>query len=492
MGSISTDKKTGQKRYFYYDKNEQKCSIWLGKIADAVADSFRSFADRIVNAHLMNVAIDAETSRWLTTLSDKYYEKLLVKGFVPPRRKVSTLGECIPKLIKARASTVNGQTIEIWQQSERSLYMFFGEDKKISTITRVDAESFRSWLVSNGRLDGQGGLKPTTVWKRLQHVVAFFESLVKGDEITKNPFEGLTMSPVIDEERNHYVDEKFVYQIMDVLPDAEWRLLVALWRFGGLRGSSEPLLLRWEDIKWKEQKIIIHAKKTKRYEGKATRTIPIFPELVGPLRLARHEANKNDVYVITKHVPPYLKNVPDRSKLDIIKANFGTIFAGYIERAGLKPWPKIVNNLRASMETDLLNQKYGKLSIQVITEWLGHSPKVMLKHYGRVREDDFKQVTQHKPVQVLPQPPQEKIDGIETPELCESPLETRVEGKKKLTVYSTVHSPAEGGEGGCETETPKTRIVTQTLKNKALHGKKEKKEEPCGNLPFYQSGEDRI
>ena len=101
---------------------------------------------------------------------------------------------------------------------------------------------------------------------------------------------------------------------------------------------------------------------TNVYAGKATRIIPFFPELVEPLRDAFEQAAEGAVYVVDRHAPPYLRN-KDRSKLDKIKANLGSIFAGYVERAGLTVWPKIINNLRASMETDLLNQKYGKLSI---------------------------------------------------------------------------------------------------------------------------------
>ena len=491
MGSISTDKKD-QKRYVYYDKNENLCSIWLGKISMTVADSFRCYLDRMMNAHLMGVAFDAETSRWLGDLSDKYYNKLVSKGLVPPRKKTATLGEYIPKLIKSRAKTVSSQTIEIWEQSKKSLYCYFGEDKKVDAITRIDAESFRSWLVSNGRLDGKGGLKPTTVWKQLQHVIAFFEAMVKGEEISKNPFEGLTMSPVVDTDRNKYVDEKFIYQVIDILPDSEWRLLAVLWRFGGLRGSSEPLLLRWEDVLWDEGKIIVHAKKTKRYEGKATRVIPIFPELLKPLQEAYEQAGKEAVYVIEKHIPAYLRNVADRSKLDKIKANFGSIFNGYIKRAGLKHIPKIVNNLRASMENDLLNQKYGISSIQVITEWLGHSPRTMLKHYGRVREEDYRKVTGHKPVQSLLQNESQIFDSTKTAEIYESPLKTRENGEEKLTVYSTVYSLEQGVIRRQGEEMTLTPTFTQALEYIALSGKKRNWGAPCGTPQIGSNGEDRI
>jgi len=189
MGSITTDRKTGQKRYVYYDKKDTQCSIWLGRVTVDLAESFQRFADRIVNAILMNVPIDAETTRWLADLPDKYYAKLVRKRLVPPRRRAGTLGEIIPKLIKARAPTVSGQTVEVWGQAEKSLYLFFGQDKRVDSITRIEAESFRSWLVSSGRFDGKGGLKPTTVWKRLQHVIMFFSAMVKEEIIPKNPFE---------------------------------------------------------------------------------------------------------------------------------------------------------------------------------------------------------------------------------------------------------------------------------------------------------------
>ena len=138
MGSISTNKKTGQKRYVYYDKNDTFRSLWLGDVSTAVAESFRTYADRIVNAQLMNVSVDAETSRWLADLADKFYDRLVAQGLVPSRKTVPTLGECIPKIIASRAPTVSGQTLEIWRQSEKSLYMFFGQGKGEEKEKRVD------------------------------------------------------------------------------------------------------------------------------------------------------------------------------------------------------------------------------------------------------------------------------------------------------------------------------------------------------------------
>ena len=61
-------------------------------------------------------------------------------------------------------------------------------------------------------------------------------------------------------------------------------------------------------------------------------------------------------------------------------------------RAGFIPWEKLIHNLRASFETDLLNGKYGHFGLQTIVAWLGHSVPVMLKHYGRIQKADYDKI----------------------------------------------------------------------------------------------------
>ena len=68
------------------------------------------------------------------------------------------------------------------------------------------------------------------------------------------------------------------------------------------------------------------------------------------------------------------------------------MFEKIMLRAGIAPWPKLIQNLRASFETDLLNGKYGKFALTTIAKWLGHSVKVMLEHYGRIQQSDFDQI----------------------------------------------------------------------------------------------------
>src|SRR5262249_52977110 len=60
--------------------------------------------------------------------------------------------------------------------------------------------------------------------------------------------------------------------------------------------------------------------------------------------------------------------------------------ARIIRRAGLTPWPKLCNNLRASRETELAEQ----FPMHVVCAWIGNTERVAAKHYLQVTEEHFR------------------------------------------------------------------------------------------------------
>ncbi len=70
--------------------------------------------------------------------------------------------------------------------------------------------------------------------------------------------------------------------------------------------------------------------------------------------------------------------------------NLRTTFTKIIKRAGVKVWPKLFHNLRASRETELAATH----PIHVVCEWIGNSAAVAAKHYLTVREEDFQRAAQ--------------------------------------------------------------------------------------------------
>lgn len=62
-----------------------------------------------------------------------------------------------------------------------------------------------------------------------------------------------------------------------------------------------------------------------------------------------------------------------------------------MKRAGLKPWPKLVQNLRASCETEWLDSG---MPAHVVANWIGLSVKVQNDNCGQVDDHHFEQFSQ--------------------------------------------------------------------------------------------------
>ena len=56
-----------------------------------------------------------------------------------------------------------------------------------------------------------------------------------------------------------------------------------------------------------------------------------------------------------------------------------------MKRAGLVPWPRLFHSLRGSRETELARD----YPLHVVTDWLGNTPKIALKHYLMVTDADY-------------------------------------------------------------------------------------------------------
>jgi hypothetical protein len=67
------------------------------------------------------------------------------------------------------------------------------------------------------------------------------------------------------------------------------------------------------------------------------------------------------------------------------RTNLRTHFQRIIGRAGLKPWPRLFHNLRASCATDWVET----FPNHVVAGWLGHSPMIAATHYLQTRDAHF-------------------------------------------------------------------------------------------------------
>ncbi len=116
--------------------------------------------------------------------------------------------------------------------------------------------------------------------------------------IDENPFDGVKAAATGIKDRQRFVTRDEIARVLAACPDHHWRAIVALARYGGLRCPSEVLSLRWQDVDWDAGRIVVQSPKTEHHAGKASRTIPLFPELRPILDEAFDLAPDGAVYVV--------------------------------------------------------------------------------------------------------------------------------------------------------------------------------------------------
>lgn len=328
------------------------------------ASAFKNHIENLVVASRTGTSLSEAETVWSINLDDETHGKLVAAGLLEPRseRGLSALRPFLEKWFNDREGTKHS-TVLTWKNVERNLLAFFGDDKSLRQITEDDAENFQRWLENHEKLAA------ATVKKRSAIAKQMMASARKARIITVNPFEALKTTARPNQSRQRFISHEVTRKVLDACSDGEWRSLVVLARYGGLRIPSEMRELKWEHVNWSEKCFHIHATKTEHHEDEGNRLVPLFPEVEQELSRLWEEAEEGAVYVL-----PRLR----------LTTNVGTTLCRIIERAGLKVWPKPWQNMRASRATELENQ----FGAHKATEWCGHAEKVAAAHYWMVTGDD--------------------------------------------------------------------------------------------------------
>jgi integrase len=368
MATIGNDP-NGFKRILFVAPDRKRKTIRLGKAMMKQATAFKVKVEALIGQTITGV-VDDEVSRWLSGLDAEIYGRLAAVGLVKPRgRDGQTLGALIDGYIAGRAADAKPRTLSNLDQASKRLVAFFGVHKPIRDVTEADAEEFYRWQIGEG-------LAPNTVRRTCGRAKQFFRFAVRKRLIPSNPFADLKTTVGSNPERKFFVTADMARKVLDACPDAEWRLIFALCRYGGLRCPSEVLALRWGDIDWERSRSTIRSAKTEHHEGKDRRVVPIFPELLSYLADAFDQAQSGQEFVI--------------ARFRGIGVNLRTQLERILGRAGRVPWPKLFHNLRASRQTELAE----RYPIHVVCAWLGNSTAIASEHYLQVTEAHYNQAAQ--------------------------------------------------------------------------------------------------
>lgn len=412
MASVTRDGDKGF-RIRFYDGNGDRQQIRLSGITKATAEQIGRHVKALNAAKTLNEPIqDRQTLLWLNKVGKTIHEKLAAVGLVEQRAS-SKLGDFIAEFI-ADGKTSDGRpaaenTLRKWKQAQKVLNEFFG-NRNLRDIAHEDAVKFRRWLDGHNRSENG---------KRTHVCVAktFFNAAKRRKLVDENPFEVLKSSIGANRTRDFYLSKANAMKIIDACPDTQWKLMFALWRFAGLR-KMEIFHLRWEHVLWDSGRMLVTATKTAHHEGKGSRFVPT-GDILPWLEAAFNEAPEGSQRVITRFT---------ESNVNLAKP-----FEKIITAAGFTVWPKLIQNLRASCETDWLDAGN---PAHVVARWIGHSVKVQNDHYAQVDDHHFEQFNQRARLNAA-----ESVAPPVAPKTSETTTRDqrpRIAGHKKTSKLGTV------------------------------------------------------
>ena len=338
--------------------------VRLGKTTLRHAQAVKARVEELNAAVRNGVPIDDDTAAWLRKASDGLREKLAAVGLADSRRRVSVAAFIEEYIAKRTGAKPRSRTM-LKLAAGRLLGVLDG-NQALRDVTPAEADACLDRLRAKG-------YAPATIGATIKRARQFFRAAVRARLIPDSPFEDVKPPPETNAARKHFIDRAATGQLFEACPNGEWRLLVALARWGGLRMPSEPQALEWSGVNWERDRFWVPSPKTEGHAGKSGRWVPIFPELRPHLEEAWERAPEGAQYVVSHG---------RRQGGDV---NLRTGLRRIILKAGLKPWPRLWQNLRASRETELAET----FPLHVVCEWIGNSARVAAKHYLQVTEADY-------------------------------------------------------------------------------------------------------
>ena len=364
--------KSANKTYYRiqpYLPSGRRVTIRLGT-GKKQATAANKAIDDLIDSSTAGVEPSASTKQWLEEVAMEPLCKSLLRhkiiGQMPLRfdvdERFTTISMLADEYIRTRCAGLDEETVVIYNKARKNLIACFG-DVDITKLTKRDGREFWRWLLKESKY------AENTAKHRLRLARAIFELGIEDELIAINPFKARGLSVSQSAAEKEYVEQTTIDKVVKHCPTLEWELLFTLCRKVPVRVPSEIREFTWDDVDWDNNQMLIHSPKTRRI-GKSARLVPIFPEVAACLKRLLDSDQANKEYVFNK-----LRN----------DTNPGTMAKKIVKRAKLEPWKNFFNSLRATAETDLMDE-YG---LRRACQWAGNSAGTAMKNYALVKKTDF-------------------------------------------------------------------------------------------------------
>ena len=239
MASISNDP-GGRRRILFVDKDNERKSIRLGKVAKRLAEEIKTRVETINGAIIAGHALNGDTAAWLGKIAPPYIPSWSMRDWPAREEKgKACLGEFLDAFLERRANA-KPNSLKNYRQAAAKLWDHFGRSVELGKISPGMAEAWSLVLAEKHSKAYAGRL--------VKFARQFFNVAIREKMVVENPFADIKAAAQTNESRKFFVTAEASTSILDACPDAEWRLIFALARYGGLLpfGSVDPTLERCE------------------------------------------------------------------------------------------------------------------------------------------------------------------------------------------------------------------------------------------------------
>jgi integrase len=240
-----------------------------------------------------------------------------------------------------------------------------GKDAELESIT---AEQLRDWIEGLAE-----SMQPNTVATYASITKQFFAWAMREKLLEKNPAVSMRVA-FARSERLVEVPAEAVWRIIDAAElsgEGDVAMALRLARWGGLR-AGEILRVQVQDVVPEQDRFRVRDTK-REHTGHGQRWVPIFPELEPLRKSVRRTSQSVD--------DPLL---PSLTSCSVMGHRAKRLARGQ----GIPPWPRFWQNMRATRETELMDDPSN--SIKDVCLWIGNSPSVAMEHYAMVRGESFR------------------------------------------------------------------------------------------------------
>ncbi len=375
MASIILIKKKNVISYkiIYYANKERKNFFLPSKYSEAKAREIAGKIEEIVQAQETGDTVRRSTAVWLSELPIDLRQRFERFGLIEIQ-KSWTVEQLWDEYQRTQEAEVKYSTQQTYETVRKRFLLYFDCNLNADELTIQDAKNWRKELTIR--------YAEASVAGSIQRTRAVFAWAVKRGYIAKNVWLEVNRGSFVNKDREREVTRDEYAKILDACPDQNWRTLIALCRIGGLRNPSETLLLKWSDVNWEKDRLLVHSPKTEGKAGHESRVIPLWPEL-------RIELDRQFAAAEPGGSPYVIAGSNARDTTQNLRRKFSQI----IFLAGIEPYPRLFHNLRGSRSNELFRD----YPAHVASYWMGQSYKIASQHYLHPTDADYMQALTPQP-----------------------------------------------------------------------------------------------